>query len=119
MENNIVSLVIGEGFQSGEERVAIPGIDVNSSSYSSGAMSAMAHSFMTGQSFEVDGTRLRVVDLFRAPGEGQENAILLPLATAQEIFDMHGELTDIFVTVNSEDNVQALEAEIRNILGSK
>ena len=55
---------------------------------------------------------------YRAPGEIQENAILLPLATAQEIFDMHGELTDISVTVNSEDNVPAVEAEIRNILGA-
>ena len=121
VEDSIVSLVVGEGFQSGEERVAIPGFGVNSNSYSGGAMAhaAMAHRFMAGQSFEVDGTRLRVVGLFRAPDESQENAILLPLATAQEIFAMRGELTDIFVTVNSEDNAPAIEAAIRNLLGAK
>jgi len=121
VEDSIVSLVAGEGFQSGEERVAIPGFGLNSNPYSGDAMAhvAMAHRFMVGQSFEVDGTRLRVVGLFRAPGGSQGNAILLPLATAQEIFDMPGELTDIFVIVNSEDNVPAVEAEIRNILGAK
>jgi len=118
VEDSPVSLVVGEGFQSGEERVAIPGFSLNPFA-GDGAMSGMAHRFNTGQSFLVNGTRLRVVGLFRAPDESQENAILLPLATAQEIFDMHGELTDIFVTVNSEDNVPAVKAEIRNILGAK
>ena len=118
VEDSVVSLVAGEDFQSGEQRVAIPGFGVNSSSYSGGAMSnaAMAHRFMAGQSFEVDGTRLRVVGLFRAPSGGPENAILLPLTTAQEIFDLHGELTDIFVTVDSKDKLESVAAEIRNIL---
>jgi len=110
-----VSLVVGEGFQSREERLAIPGFSLNPFA-GDGAMAGMAHRFNTGQSFLVNGTRLRVVGLFRASDESRENAILLPLGTAQEIFDMRGELTDIFVTVNSEDNVPSVEADIRNIL---
>ena len=110
-----VSLVVGEGFQSGEERVAIPGFGLNPFS-GDGAMTGMAHRFSIGQSFEVDGARLRVAGLFRASDKSRENAILLPLGTAQEIFDLHGELTDIFVTVDSEDKLESVAAEIRNIL---
>ena len=79
-------------------------------------MPGMAHRFSIGQSFELRGARLRVAGLFRASDKSRENAILLPLGTAQEIFDMDGELSDIFVTVNSEDNLESVPAEIRNIL---
>jgi len=116
-----VSLAVGEGFGSGDERVAIPGFRVNSNPYTAGAMAhtMMAHRFMTGQSFLVNGIRLRVVDLFRSPDTSLENAILVPLATAQEIFGMPVQLTDIFVSVNSEDDVEMVAAEIRTILGVK
>ena len=76
----------------------------------------MAHTFRTGQSFSIKGTRLRVVGLFRAP---DENAILLPLGTAQEIFGMGGQLTTLFVTVDSQKNIDQVTAEIRRILGGR
>jgi len=116
-----VSLVAGDGFDSGDERVAIPGFRVNSNPYTAAALAhlMMAHTFTTGQSFVVNGIRLRVVDLFRSPDTSSENAILVPLATAQELFGMPGQLTDIFVSVNSEDDVETVTAEIRAILSVK
>ena len=115
VEGSLVSLAVGDGFQSGEDRVAIPGFSLDPFS-GGGTMPGMAHRFSIGQSFELRGARLRVAGLFRASDKSRENAILLPLGTAQEIFDMDGELSDIFVTVNSEDNLESVPAEIRNIL---
>ena len=113
--DTIVRLAVGEGFQSKDERTAIPGFNLNSNPYTGGdGMAAMVHTFSPGQSFSIKGSRLRVVGLFRA---SDENAILLPLGTAQEIFGMEGKLTNIFVTVDSQKNVDQVTAEIRKILG--
>jgi len=115
--DTIVTLAVGESFQSRDERVAIPGLDLNSNPYTSGdGMAGMVHTFRTGQSFSIKGSRLRVVGLFKAP---DENAILLPLGTAQQIFGMEGQLTTIFVTVDSQKNIDQVTAEIRRILGGR
>ena len=115
--DTIVTLAVGESFQSRDERIAIPGLNLNSNPYTSGdGMTGMAHTFRTGQSFSIKGTRLRVVGLFRAP---DENAILVPLGTAQQIFGMEGQLTTIFVTVDSQKNIDQVTAEIRRILGGR
>ena len=83
------------------------------------AHSMMAHRFMMGQSFVVKGIRLRVLDLFRTSDTSLEKAMLLPLGTAQELFGFQGQLTSIFVTVDSEDKVDEVAAEIRGILVAK
>jgi len=115
--DTIVTLAVGESFQSRDERLAIPGLNLNSNPYTSGdGMTGMAHTFRTGQSFSIKGSRLRVVGLFRAP---DENAILVPLGTAQQIFGMEGQLTTIFVTVDSPKNIDQVTVAIRRILGGR
>lgn len=118
--DTIVTLAVGEGFQSRDERVAIPGVSLNSNHFiSGGEMSGMmVHNFMPGQSFLVKGVRLRVVGLFRSPDKGQEQAMLLPLGTAQELFGFQGQLTSIFVTVNGKEKVEEVVAEIKKILSA-
>jgi len=119
----IVTLAVGEDFQSRDERVAIPGFSLNSNPYTGmggmAGMAGMAHRFMTGQTFVAKGIRLRVIDLFRASDTSLEKAILIPLGTAQELFGFHGELTTIFVTVNEKEKVDKVAAEIKEILGAK
>ena len=118
--DTIVSLAVGESFQSRDEQVAIPGFSLNSNPYiyaSGMAHNMMAHRFSTGQSFLIHGVRLRVVGVFWAPDKSLENAILVPLGTAQRLFNMEGQLTSTFVTVKSEKNIDEVAAEIRNILG--
>ncbi|MCH7880255.1 MAG: ABC transporter permease, partial [Proteobacteria bacterium] len=117
VEDTIVTLAVGKSFQSRNGQVAIPGLNLNSNPYTSGdGMTGMAHTFRTGQSFSIKGTRLRVVGLFRAP---DENAILVPLGTAQQIFGMGGQLTTLFVTVDSQKNIDQVTAEIQRILGAR
>ena len=62
-----VSITTGEGFSQKDDEVAIPGIGVNADSYGFGmAGSMMAHRFQVGQTFVLQGRRLRVTDLYRA-----------------------------------------------------
>jgi hypothetical protein len=117
----IVTLATGEGFQSRDERVSIPGVSLNSTPFigGDGMAGMMVHRFMPGQSFLVKGVRLRVVGLFRAPDKSQEQAMLLPLGTAQELFGLQGQLTNIFVTVDAKENVEVVTGKIKEILGAK
>jgi len=118
---SIVTLAAGEGFQSRDERVSIPGVSLNSTPFigGDGMAGMMVHRFMPGQSFLVKGVRLRVVGLFRAQEKSQEQAMLLPLGTAQELFGFPGQLTSIFVTVDAKDKVEGVTAEIKDFLGAK
>ena len=112
-----VSVVSGEGFPAGDENVAIPGINVNANLYGFGMVgSAMAHRLQVGQSFELQGQRLRVVDLYRADRDELDSSILVPLSTAQRLFNLEGVITEAVVSVDPPEKVDAVRRAIVQLL---
>ena len=98
----------------------MPGVRVNSNAYGFGmADSAMAHRFMVGQSFQLQGERLRAIGLYRTGQPDLENYIFLPLATAQRLYGLEGKLTTIVAAIGpSEDGQQLREAILKFLEGS-
>lgn len=112
-----VSLASGRGFAAGEENVAIPGVRVNANPYGLGmAGSAMAHRFQVGQTFELQGQRLRVVGLYQAGRDELAEHILVPLTTAQRLFDLEGVITEAVVSVDPPERVDAVRRAIVQLL---
>lgn len=112
-----VSLASGERFGSGAENVAIPGVRVNANPYGFGMTgSAMAHRFQVGQTFKVQGQRLRVIGLYRANRDELGASILVPLSTAQRLFDLEGVITEAVVSVDPPAKVDAVRRAIVKLL---
>ena len=112
-----VRVMAGEPFSGRPEDVAIPGVRVNSNPYGSGmAGTVMAHRFQVGQSFELQGQRLRVIGLYEAERDEQEGYILLPLATAQRLFDRQGVVTTIVVTVDPPQRAREVRSAVQRLL---
>ena len=111
-----VTVRAGEPFSGSPEGVAIPGVGVDANPYGSGmAGTMMAHRFQVGQTFELHGQRLRVIGLYEADRE-QEGYILLPLATAQRLFDREGIVTTIVVTVDPPQRASDVRSAVQRLL---
>lgn len=87
---------------------------VNRVTYATQAMSGMAHFLGVGQSFELAGTRFRVIGEVTAPT--QEN-IFLPLDTAQKLYGKGGLVTHFFVSVKRKDQAEAVHKALTEALG--
>lgn len=112
-----VSLTSGGGFPAGDENVAIPSLSVDASLYGFGmASSTMAHRLQVGQSFELQGQRLRVVDLYRSNRGELGSSILVPLSTAQRLFNLEGVITEAVVSVDPPEKVDAVRRAIVQLL---
>jgi len=112
-----VSLASGDAFPRDAENVAIPGIRVNANPYGFGMTGpSMAHRFQVGQSFELQGQRLRVIALYRAERDELENYILLPLSMVQRLYDMEGVITTVVVTVDPPQELEKVRREIQELL---
>ena len=112
-----ISLVSGVDFPPGEESVAILGNGVNANSYGFGmAGSMMAHRFQVGQTFELRGHRLRVIELYRAERDELEDSIMLPLSTAQRLYGMEGVVTSVVVSVDSPQRMEQVQRVVQKLL---
>lgn len=117
LRGELIGLASGEGLPPGEESAAIPGARVNANPYCSGmAGSMMAHRFQVGQTFELQGQRLRVIDLYRADRDELEVSIMLPLSTAQRLYDMEGIVTTVVVSVDPLQNLEQVQRAIQQVL---
>lgn len=117
LENKAVTLSSGDWFSDENRNVAIPGLRVDSNPYGFGmSESTMVHRFEVGQSFQLQGLRLRVIGLYQAQERDLETYILLPLATAQELYNRVGSVTKIVVTIESDDKMEKMRKEVQKLL---
>jgi len=99
------NIVDGRLFNTDDEKkdVAILGKDL-----------ADANNLKVGSTFTLNGTKLEVIGIFDSGQLFGNNTILLPLKTAQKIFNIQG-ITDVTVTVDNADNEDTVVNEIRTI----
>lgn len=102
------SIVSGRTFQAGEEaaKVAVMGSSL-----------AEANDLTVGDTFSMNGESYEVIGLFETGTQFGDNAIFLPLQTAQEMLERSGEVDEATVRADSVDNVEQVAADIRNTLG--
>lgn len=58
-------------------------------------------------------TEMKVIGIFSSGFAFGDNQIFLPFATAQKRFQKEGQVTDVFLTVDSVDNIPKVAEEIR------
>lgn len=83
-----------------------------------GRMGGMKHFLDPGQTFKLTGDagpRIRVLGRFSAAPESAAEKVLLPLATAQKLFDRPGQFTHLFLVV--EGDAEAAAKELQSTLG--
>lgn len=75
---------------------------------------ATQHHLSVGSSVDVAGTKLAVVGLATTPADAAE--VYIPLATAQRLADMRGDVTTIYVSVSSSSGVSSVAHTIGVLL---
>lgn len=109
----------GRGFREGDKNVALMG-KVYREDYGFRGMGMVhAHPFEVGASFFFPGSRgrIRVVGAFTVDPESEAKRVVLPLATAQRLFDKPGRLTHLFIEVDKAENTEQAIEVIRKALG--
>lgn len=88
---------------------------VNRATYAAQAMTSMVHYLGVGQTFTLRGSRFRVVGEVSAPTRGN---ILLPLDTAQRLYDKKGLLTHLFVQVPEAERADEVAKTLKEAFGA-
>lgn len=63
-------------------------------------------------------TEMEVIGIFSSGFAFGDNQVFLPFETAQELFRKEGQVTDVFLTVDSVENVRKVADEIRGRYGN-
>jgi putative ABC transport system permease protein len=79
---------------------------------------ATANNLAIGSTFPLDGTMFTVLGIYTTGTQFGDNALFVPLATAQTVFQRSGEVDDAVVYADSVDNVNAVADGIRAKLGT-
>lgn len=116
LDGAVAKIRAGRGFEAADDLAAIPDRRVNSDDYIQSSMPGMFHSFTVGESFVVQGERLRVVGVYEAPQKSLEERVFLPLKTAQRLFNTGDRLTRIVVEADSADAAERLVPEIKRLI---
>ena len=69
-------------------------------------------SFAVGYTIEVGGRMLRVVGILKKAPQLFANAVIMPLATAQSVFDRQGTVSSVILTAERVDQVPAIKDAI-------
>lgn len=80
---------------------------------------AEKNSLSVGATFKMEEKRFEVVGIFDSGILFANNALYLPLTTAQKVFDLVGNVSEVKVTVDSISNVDAVVTEIKEKLEDK
>ncbi len=75
---------------------------------------AKRHKVNIGDSVKLKDSDVRVIGIFSSDTSYGDHGIFVPLGTMQEIFDLEGKLSSVFVDVNSMGNVGSAIGEIKN-----
>lgn len=100
--------IAGRTFENGEAAAAVAVL---------GANLAEANGLAVGDTFDMEGARVEVVGIFTTGTRFGDNALFLPLATAQGLFGREGEIDEAVVQADSVDNAQAVADGVRALLG--
>ena len=84
-----------------------------------GTALAEENGLTVGDSFEMEGTSFEVVGISTTGTRFGDNAVFLPLKTAQEVFDRPGEIDQAVVRAISVDHVEQVADDIRQMLGEE
>jgi putative ABC transport system permease protein len=79
---------------------------------------ATANNLTIGSTFPLDGTMFTVSGIYTTGTQFGDNALFVPLTTAQTVFQRSGEVDDAVVYADSVDNVNAIADGIRSTLGT-
>ncbi len=84
-----------------------------------GAALAEENGLQVGNSFDMQGTSFEVVGISTTGTRFGDNAVFLPLSTAQEVFDRPGEIDQAIVQATSVDHAEQVAEDIRRLLGEE
>lgn len=79
---------------------------------------AEANNLQAGSMFQLNGTTFTVSGVYSTGTQFGDNALFIPLATAQRVFDRAGEIDQATLYADNVDHVQAVSDNIRSALGS-
>ncbi|OGO50973.1 MAG: hypothetical protein A2148_03040 [Chloroflexi bacterium RBG_16_68_14] len=79
---------------------------------------ATANNLAVDSSFEMNGATFQVLGIYTTGTQFGDNALFIPLTTAQNLFQRQGEIDDAVVYADSVDNVNAVADDIRQTLGT-
>jgi len=79
---------------------------------------ATANNLSVGSTFPLQGTTFTVVGIYSTGTQFGDNALFIPLAAAQTVFQRPGEVDDAVVYANSVDNVNTVADAIKTKLGA-
>jgi putative ABC transport system permease protein len=79
---------------------------------------ATANNLTVGSTFPMNGATFQVVGIYTTGTQFGDNALFIPLATAQTVFQRTGEVDEAVVNADSVDNVNAVADGIRATLGT-
>ena len=105
-----VQIASGRTFEADEADAAVAVV---------GATLAEANALAAGSTFEIEGTDIEVVGVFTTGTQFGDNAIFLPLITAQTLFARAGEIDEAIVQAASVDEVEAVAAAVQEALGAE
>ena len=70
-----------------------------------------------GDTFDIEGETVEVIGIFTTGTQFGGNAVFMPLATAQQIFDRVGEVDQATLAASSVDTVEQVTSDVRAALG--
>lgn len=81
-------------------------------------MVGMVHEFLVGQTFVIRDypKRIRVIGKYRTDSESQAYNLFLPIETAQKAFEKEGEFSFLVIVVDSKNNVNRVQGDIKSLL---
>ncbi len=104
----IAELIQGRNFDSADDgqKVAVVGITF-----------AEERELLVGSMVLVNEDEFQVVGIAEGSNRFANNSVFLPLSTTQKSFDMEGQLSQVYVTVDSMPNVEGVILSLQNLLG--
>ncbi|MGH2480315.1 MAG: ABC transporter permease, partial [Ktedonobacteraceae bacterium] len=77
---------------------------------------AQANHLKVGSTFKLKGTTFTLIGLYKATSQFSANSVIIPLATMQKVFNIHG-VDSVTVNAASYAQVDAVAARLRSALG--
>ena len=96
-------------------------IDGGSSDYVALVGKALAekNNLKVGDTFTAYGKKITVKGIFDSDSQFENNGLIMPVATVQNLTSQEGEATAVTVTVDSSDNVSSTVSALKSALGDK